>query len=231
MTLWRGHMHHGLRARLAPFAIALALVPSSGAWLGAQGAIRELYCRGTAGMVLRVDQDPSPRDPANVVMVLEYRRPTQLPGSDIRALEPGTCTWNPLGFPGAPVEPGRVRFDVRREAQPWSATGKRDMDTTARAAVFFPDPITLPRYFNIPTNYWKFFVDLSTNLSLSFGALYESGGATWVSIEGPVQLANDARRDLLCRGGSAGLLYGGGTNAGDNLAKVILGYRVSATVP
>jgi hypothetical protein len=46
-----------------------------------------------------------------------------------------------------------------------------------------------------------------------------------------LQLANAVRRDLLCRGGASGLLYGGGASAGNNLAKVQLTYRVSPTVP
>ena len=212
--------------------LALSLASLAGAApLGAQGTLRELFCRGASGINLRVDLDPSPRDTADVVMVLEYKRPTTPPGNDVHRLEPGTCTWNPLGVAGVPVEPGRVRFDVRREAQRWSDPGTRSMDTTKRAAVFFPDPITLPRYLGDPNSYWKFFVNDATNLSTSYGALFESGVPTYVTIKGPVVLANDVRRDLLCRGGSAGLLYGGGTNAGDNLSKVLLTYRVSQGVP
>jgi hypothetical protein len=105
------------------------------------------------------------------------------------------------------------------------------MDTTVGAARFFPDPITLPRYLNDPRHYWRFYVDDTTNFAVSYGARFDDGLPTYVTIKGPVVLANDVRRDLLCRGGSAGLLFGGGTNAGDNLARVVLGYRVSATVP
>jgi hypothetical protein len=45
-----------------------------------------------------------------------------------------------------------------------------------------------------------------------------------------LQLA-DVRRDLLCRGGTSGLLHGGGGSVGNNLAKVQLSYRVSSNVP
>ena len=219
-----------MRVAFAPLVLSLAGLASV-APLRAQGTMRQLYCRGVSGVPLKVDQDPSPRDTLNVVMVLEYRRPTKPPGEDLRLLEPGTCTWNPRGFPGSPPEPGRVRFDVRREAQPWSATGTRTMDTTVGAARFFPDPITLPRYLNDPKHYWVFFVDDVTNLSNSFGSVFDDGLPTYVTIRGPVALANDARRDLLCRGGSVGLTFGGGTTVGDNLARVVLGYRVSPTVP
>jgi hypothetical protein len=105
------------------------------------------------------------------------------------------------------------------------------MDTTAGAARFFPDPITLPRYLNDPRHYWNFFVDDATNLSTSFGSLFDPGQPTYATITGPITLANDVRRDLVCRGGSAGLRFGGGTTVGDNLARVVLGYRVSAAVP
>jgi hypothetical protein len=220
------------RARIAlPSIVLAAAVAAAHAPLGAQGRMRDLSCRGNAGMVLRVDQDPSPRDTAYVVMVLEYTRSTKALGRDLRNLDPGTCTWNLLGYPDTPVEPGRVRFLVRREAQPWSATRRRMMDTTVRAAVFFPDPITLPRYLQNPSRYWKFYVNDETNLSTSFGAMYESGAPTYVWITGPVQLANDVRRDLLCRGGTSGLLYGGGASAGNNQARVQLSYRVSPNVP
>ena len=209
--------------------LVLALAPARA--VDAQGVTRELVCRGNTGMALRVDMDPSPRDTANVVMVLEYTRSTKALGGDFRTLDPGTCSWNPVGAATTPPEPGRVRFDVRREAQRWSATERRMMDTTVRAAVFLPDPITLPRYLLDPKNYWKFYVNDVTGLSTSHMAAFESGTPTYVWITGAVQLANDVRRDLLCRGGTTGLLWGGGTTVGNNLAKVQLSYRVSPTVP
>jgi hypothetical protein len=224
-------MHrYSARARLAPLGLAFALIAAAGP-AGAQGRVRELFCRGNTGLALKVDLDPSPRDTANVVMSLDYKRPSTLPVSDLRNLEPGTCSWNPYNFPGAPVEPGRVRFDVRRQGQPWSATGTRMMDTTVGAARFFPDPITLPRYLANPKHYWRFYVDDATSLAYSHGSMFDDGLPTYVNLTGPVQLANDVKRDLVCRGGTSGLLYGGGTSVGPNLAKVQLTYRVSANVP
>jgi hypothetical protein len=211
---------------IAPLVVLLAASP-----LRAQGVTRELVCRGNTGMTLRIDQDPSPRDTANVVMVLEFTRSTKALGGDFRALDPGTCSWNPVSVATIPPEPSRVRFEVRREAQPWSATGRRMMDTTVRAAVFMPDPITLPRYLLDPAHYWTFYVNDATYLAYSHMARFESGLPTYVWIDGPVQLANDVRRELLCRGGTSGLLWGGGTTVGNNLAKVQLTYRVSPTVP
>lgn len=218
------------REVLASLLLVLAALPPMPS-LRAQGPLRQLFCRGGGSARITVDQDPSPRDTANVVVMLTYQRASTKVGNDIRQLAPGTCTWNPLGDTTIPIEPGRVRFDVRREAQPWSATGTRRMDTTVKAAMFFPDPITLPRYFADPSRYWSFFVFEQANFSSSFGAMFESGTPTYVTITGPLVLANDARRDLLCRGGSAGLRFGGGGAVGNNLAKVVLGYRVSATVP
>ena len=219
------------RARSGAPTFALVLLATIAASLDAQGSTRSLSCRGKPGMVLRVDQDPSPRDTANVTMVLEYRRPATPPGSDLRKLEPGTCTWSPTGWPNFPVEPGRVRLDVRRQGQRWSATGRRMMDTTVRSAIWFPDPITLPRYLLDTAHYWRFYVNDVTNFSTSYGALFESGTPTYVWITGPVQFANDVRRDLLCRGGTSGLLYGGGATIGSNQARVQLSYRVSPRVP
>lgn len=230
MTNWRHAMgSHRARARLgATVALGMLAITTP---LGAQGSIRELDCRGNTGMVLRVEQDPSPRDTGSVTMVFEYKRATSATGGDPRTLDPGTCTWNPGGWPDFPVEPGRVRFDVPREAQPWSATETRMMDTTVRAAVFMPDPITLPRYLLDPRHYWKFYVDDATGFSPSSQALFESGTPTYVWITGPVRFANDMRRDLLCRGGTSGLLWGGGASVGNNLAKVQLSYRVSPALP
>jgi hypothetical protein len=221
---------HDTARRIARLALVLAALASA-TTLGAQGTMRELYCRGKAGLALKVDQDPSPRDTRDVVMVLEYARSTAVVRDSVQLIAPGTCTWNPYGHPTIPAEPGRVRFDVRRQAQAWTDTGTRRMDTTVGAARFFPDPITLPRYLNDPRHYWKFYVDDATSLAVSYTQMFDDGLPTYVNITGPLVLANDVKRDLICRGGSAGLLFGGGTNAGDNLARVVLSYRVSSTVP
>jgi hypothetical protein len=205
---------------------ALALAPP----LGAQGRIRELACRGKAGIALKVDLDPSPRDTADVVMSLDYTRSTAVIRDSLQLLAPGTCTWNSYGWDDYPAEPGRVRFDVRRQPQRWSDTATRMMDTTVGAARFFPDPITLPRYLNDPRHYWKFYVDDVSNLAVSYASIFDDGLPSYVMIRGPV-LVNEVRRDLVCRGGTTGLTFGGGTDAGNNLARVVLGYRVSPTVP
>jgi hypothetical protein len=105
------------------------------------------------------------------------------------------------------------------------------MDTTVGAARFFPDPITLPRYLADPNHYWKFYVNDATSLAYSYTSMFDDGLPTYVNITGPVPLANDVKRDLVCRGGTSGLLYGGGATVGSNLAKVQLTYRVSANVP
>lgn len=186
MTHRRGSMppHDAIRhaARLSFVLVALTFASASS--LGAQGRIRELYCRGRAGIPLKVDLDPSPRDTAHVVMVLEYTRSTAVLRDSVKQLAPGSCTWNPYGFEGYPVEPGRVRFDVWRQAQPYSDTATRIMDTTVGAARFFFDPISLPRYLNDPSHYWKFYVDDSTNLSQSYSSVFDDGLPTYVTIKG-----------------------------------------------
>ena len=76
------------------------------------GMIRQLVCRGDAGVHIAVDQDPSPRGPKLVVAAMTYRRTGVVPGVDYAALEPGACTWNPGGFDGIKAEPGIVRRHV-----------------------------------------------------------------------------------------------------------------------
>lgn len=136
----------------------------------ASGTLRELVCRGREGLDLRIEQDPSLRNPQHVSMTLRYQRSVEKTGEDYRELEPGACTWNPLGWPDVPAEPGRVLFDVAREAQPWSATGTRWLDTTLYAAAFFPDPVTLPRYLGQPDHLWVFYADDASDVAISFGA-------------------------------------------------------------
>ena len=211
-------------------SLSLSVLLALASTVSAQGRIRELTCRGKAGIALKVDLDPSPRDTADVVMSLDYTRSTAILRDSLQLLAPGSCTWNSYAFAGYPVEPGRVRFDVRRQAQRWSDTATRMMDTTAGAARFFPDPITLPRYLNDPRHYWKFYVDDVSNLAVSYASIFDDGLPTYVMIRGPV-LVNEVRRDLICRGGTTGFTFGGGTDAGNNLARVVLGYRVSPTVP
>jgi hypothetical protein len=95
---------------------------------------------------------------------------------DFNNLAPGACSWNPANFPDVPVEPGVVYFDLPKEAQPWSDTGKRLIDTTLNAAVHFPDMITLPRYLNDQSKYWLFYVDDKSNFSISYTATKHNAG-------------------------------------------------------
>ena len=95
MTLRRGPMssYEAIR-RVARLSLVLAALAATSP-LGAQGRIRELYCRGKAGLALKVDLDPSPRDTRDVVMVLEYARSTAVVRDSVRLIAPGSCTWNP----------------------------------------------------------------------------------------------------------------------------------------
>ena len=149
------------------------------------GRVRELRCRGKEGIDLRVEQDPSPRQPQQVAMVLRYERPTMTRsvGQEGMGLVdygmtnanlPGTCSWNPTGSADVPREPGVVYFDLERDAQTWAPRGTRD--TTINAAVYYPDVASLPRYLNNSERYWVFYVDDVTGLSISYGPWPRSGG-------------------------------------------------------
>jgi hypothetical protein len=195
--------------------------------------MRVLVCRGKAGIALRVHRDPSPRDISGkyVEMVLEYTRPSGKPGDDYQNLQPGECSWNPQGYPGLPPEPGRVYFDLLREAQPWSAAGTRQMDTTIKAGALFPDVISLPRYLGDPAHWWGFFVDDASSYSGSFGPRKEAAQPRYFTVTGPVGGTADIRKELRCRGGPSGLTFTRGASAGTNLLNMSLGYRVSANMP
>jgi hypothetical protein len=143
------------------------------------GWTRELWCRGKQGIDLRVERDPSARDPRQVAMVLRYERPkqTRSVGQEgmgtvdygmTNANLPGTCSWNPLGSSDVPPEPGVVYFDLPRDAQAWAAPGARD--TTIDAAVNYPDVASVTRYLNDPDRFWIFYVDDATALSISYRA-------------------------------------------------------------
>lgn len=150
------------------------------------GTLRELRCRGKPGIDLRNHEEPSPRDAELVTMVLRYERPNRTNrafsqdgmgmvdyGVSLSHL-PGTCTWNPLGLPDIPPEPGVVYFDLPRDAQAWASPG--DRDTSITAAVRFPDVTSLPRYLGDPDRYWVFYVNDVTNVSISFTAWPPRGG-------------------------------------------------------
>lgn len=149
------------------------------------GITRELKCRGKPNIDLRIDREPSPRDPRFVAMVLRYERPPRTRAFSQEGMglvdhgaaiqwAPGTCTWNTMGLKEIPPEPGVVYFDLPRDAQSWARPGSRD--TTIDAARLFPDVATLPRYLADSSRYWVFFVDDATNFSNSFGAWPRGGG-------------------------------------------------------
>lgn len=204
-------------------AVTLIAFPAYG-----QGTTRILVCRGKPGIVLKIQKDPSPDNPRNVRVVLQYERPTQKVDEDFNNLAPGTCSWNPANWPDVPVEPGIVYFDLPKEAQPWSETGKRLMDTTMNAAVHFPDMITLPRYLNDPSKYWLFYVDDKSNFSVSYIATkHHAGPPVFTEMTG---VAGIRQEQLLCRGGPS-LAFTKGATVGDNLVEMRLEYTVSSNPP
>ena len=163
---------------MRPFALLMSMLAGISVQAAAQtpGRLHEMVCRGKAGIDLRVDRNPSPRDPREVAMVLKYQRSTTTPGMEYKNLDAGACSWNPGAWPDYPVEPGVVYFDLPNEAQRWSDPGTREMDTTALAAEHFPDVISVPRYLKDSTHYWVFYVDDVSHFAISFRAWGTSGG-------------------------------------------------------
>ena len=130
------------------------------------GRTRELMCRGKPGIDLRIERDPSPRRADQVAMVLRYERARSAGEERSVQFTPGSCTWNLGGFEGVPPEPGEVYFDLPRDAQAHAGPGQRD--TTAAAAIAFPDIASMSRYLSDSSHVWLFYVNDATNLSISF---------------------------------------------------------------
>jgi hypothetical protein len=139
------------------------------------GVTRELVCRGKPGIDLRVHRESVPERPGHVTMVLRYERLKEvhsivqrgMGGYESRSFQfiPGSCTWGG-GWPGIPFEPLVVYFDLPRDAQTHLAPAQRD--TTARAAVSYPDVASVRRYLSDSSRYWIFYVDDASNVSISF---------------------------------------------------------------
>ena len=85
-----------------------------------------------AGAQIVTEQNPSPRSASQVAVSLSYRRNPKPAGTAYDQLEPGACTWNPVGDANLPAEPGIVHFDL---------------DPQGSAAV--PDPVTLTTHSTI----------------------------------------------------------------------------------
>ena len=147
------------------------------------GRTRELKCRGKPGIDMKVHQDPSPRDPRYVEMVLRYDRVKATQSLSYsgtgtvdngRSVEfiPGSCTWGSGRYEDIPLEPGVVYFDLPRDAQ--RHMGARD--TSSAVVAMYPDATSLPGFMSDPDHYWVFFVDDLSNVSISFGR-YPLGGS------------------------------------------------------
>jgi hypothetical protein len=188
------------------------LFPDSAATTLKTGAARQLVCRGATSLQVTAQQDPSPRHPGKVAVALSYRPNPGAAGTAYEQIEPGACSWNPLGDAGVPAEPGIVYFDLDREG-----------------ATNIPDPARLKIWLSDPRHYWVFYVDDLTNLSLSHGAY---GGSFHVPdglrTKPPKAQSTAFRRERLrCRGGS-GLAFARRGRQGDNLVGVRLTYPVAS---
>lgn len=150
-------------------------------------AMQALVCRGKPGTAFTVAQNPSPFNAGYIRMRMNYIKPTGPIGANDEKLEPGMCGWNPYQFTGIPPEPGYVYIDIVPQSQKWSSTETRQMDTTANAAVFFADTVSLKRYMQSADHYWQFYVDDQTNASFSFGAVKQTVKApTYFTITGAI---------------------------------------------
>lgn len=203
--------------------IAIFLLP---VFAHGQGTTRALTCRGGAGISIKIDKDPSPDDPRNVRAVIRYQKATQV-DAQFGNLPPGACSWNPGNFPNVPLEPGYVYFDIPKEAQPWSASGTKMIDTSINGAIYFPDMVSLPRYLSDPSKYWIFYVNTTTNFSNSFGATKNAPGVPVLT-----KIAGTATRssELVCRGGPS-LGFNQGATVGDNEVQMQLTYELSTKRP
>ena len=199
--------------------------------LAAQGTDRELSCRGGAGISFEKEMDPSPRDTSRAIMLMRYRVSTKaIDARDVRALDPGTCTWNPTRHPGVPPEPGRARVELLHDAQPWFKQAN-SLDTSITAGARYKDVNTVPRYLTDSRLYYSFYINDQSLLSTVHGALYDTTSPRFATLSGPYMLPAGTKRDIRCRGGASGLAFAGGGSAGTNLTSVKLTYQVSANLP
>src|SRR5687767_6623378 len=85
-------------ARPARSSVTRAAAQTPGTTVTVNGRVRQLACRGKAGIALRVLKDPSDSDPSGkyVTMELTYTPAASKPGTDYSGLQPGECSWNPL---------------------------------------------------------------------------------------------------------------------------------------
>jgi hypothetical protein len=195
-------------------ATATMRIPSKYAQPAKTGVLRQLVCRGRAGLHLTPRPDSSSTREAAVT--LAYRRNPRPSGDNYQELEPGTCSWNPGGDASLPPEPGRVHFSLAREGSAW-----------------VPDPKTLTIWLNDPQHYWVFFVDDVTHTAISHGAFRDRfwAGDAPKSASRSSEAAGVLRAvELRCRGGS-GLGFSRGADAGHNLVAVTLTYAVSPNPP
>ena len=187
------------------------LYPDTASTTARTGNTRQLVCRGGDGVQVTAQQDPSPRNPNLVAVSLPYRRNPKPAGLAYDQLEPGACSWNPLGDSNAPAEPGIVHFDLAR-------TGSE----------YVPDATTFPLWLRDPRHYWVFYVDDLTNVSISHGA-YGGGFRAEVALRDKPTRSRAAslrRERLRCRGGS-GLAFQRGEREGANLVGMRLRYQVA----
>ena len=196
-----------------PTSSAGTLFPDSAVTTPKTGSARQLVCRGAAGLQVTTQQDPSPRSPQQVRVSLAYRRNPGAAGMAYEQVEPGACSWNPLGDATAPAEPGIVHFDLER-------TGSEHI----------PDPARLTIWLSDPRHYWVFYVDDLTNLSGSHGAYGGNFRVADTLVQAPRKSTTSAQRRerLRCRGGG-GATFARGERKGPNLFAMTLSYQVAST--
>ena len=117
-----------MRSALAVVLVLGAVV--SPPQLTAQGTDRELSCRGGPGISFEKEMDPSPRDTAKAILLMRYRTSTKaMEPRDVRPLEPGTCTWNPMRGTWNQRDSLRIEADLYLREGKSAITSTADLET------------------------------------------------------------------------------------------------------
>jgi hypothetical protein len=142
---------------------------------GINPIIRQLMCRGgPSGLEFKMIANPSPaypESPRYVRLAILYRAHVSSDTAELAlgSMSPGSCGWD-MRF-GAPKPSGEVIIDIQADAQASNAGLGIPRDTSAPAALAYPDTASLRRYLSEPGHFWTFYhLDRGEPLAMSHGA-------------------------------------------------------------
>jgi hypothetical protein len=142
---------------------------------GIKPIIRQLMRRGgPSGFEFKVIANPSPAHPESpryVRLAIRYRAYLASDTAELAlaSMTPGSCGWD-MRF-GAPEPPGEVIIDIKIDAQASNAGLGIPRDTSARAALAYPDTGSFSKYLSESSRFWTFFhLDRGEPLATSHGA-------------------------------------------------------------